>query len=60
MGPSGHRLWVDQRCPGRAYPPGQHPESFRLDRKGGRLLTEGQFVLISSGSGSFWSEPTGS
>ena len=46
-------------APGMEYPPGQHPESYRLDRKGGRLLTEGQFVLISSGGGSFWSEPTG-
>ncbi len=46
-------------APNTIYPPGQHPESFRLDRKGGRLLSEGQFVLISSGSGSFWSEPTG-
>jgi AraC-like DNA-binding protein len=46
--------------PGMIYPPGEHPDSYRLDRKGGRMLAEGQFVLITSGSGSFWSEPTGS
>lgn len=45
--------------PGAPYPPGEHPDSYSLDFQNGRVLDEGQFVLISRGRGMFWSEPSG-
>lgn len=44
---------------GKDYPPPGHPAAYRFDPLRGRILTEGQFVYITRGGGTFWSEVTG-
>ncbi len=43
----------------QSYPPRGHPSLYQFDWKRGRTLPEFQIILVTEGSGTFESEPTG-
>jgi AraC-like DNA-binding protein len=45
--------------PGQSYPPSTHPRLYDFKWKGGRVLPEFQFILITGGRGVFESKQTG-
>lgn len=45
--------------PGSPYPPGEHPESYTLNQREGRVLDEYQIIYITRGKGRFWSTRSG-
>ena len=45
--------------PNMSYPPWQHPSKFNFNKNEGRCLDEYQLVYITKGSGTFWSNATG-